>query len=113
MSYDINIGGEWFNYTYNMAPLFRAHLPNGDGITGLNGMTGKQASLEIDTFFQSAENERFFLFNHSDTCITVDNKLRGKYDPDNGWGSYIGALLFMEKVAAACRRHPRAKVRVS
>lgn len=34
-------------------------------------------------------------------------------NPENGWGSYEGALKFLQDVLAACREHPKATVRIS
>ena len=40
----------------------------------------------------------------------------GKYkqfDPPNGWGSYDGFILWLEKYIAACKEYPEATIRVS
>jgi len=34
-------------------------------------------------------------------------------NPSNGWGSYEGALEFLQNVLVACTTHPLAKVYVS
>lgn len=34
-----------------------------------------------------------------------------QFEPANGWGDYSGLLGFAESCLAACREHPKAKVR--
>lgn len=100
MSYDVDIGGHWFNYTWNMSRFFRDHMP--DGIKGLDGLTGRQA---VD-FIGSG-------FNSIDSSYCRLNNLAAEYDAHNGWGSVIGALIFLGRIQSACAANPRKKVRVS
>lgn len=109
MSYDVEIGEEWFNYTYNVAPLFYDHFPNGSGIKGLNGMTGKQAAEEIGKAFAAMNSTRHNLY---DGAVGEPNMER-KYNAANGWGSMSGALMFLGQILAACAANPRKKVTVS
>ncbi|MEE4419582.1 hypothetical protein [Streptomyces bugieae] len=34
-------------------------------------------------------------------------------EPDNGWGSYDGALDYLRRLADACAQHPKATIRIS
>lgn len=100
MSYDIDIGGEDFNYTWNLGRLFYDFIPAVDsergGLHELHGKTGSQARDILSGAFDR--------MNHSDAVH------RQRYDAPNGWGSTAGAILFLARIMAACNRHPRSKV---
>lgn len=100
MSYDVSIGDQWFNYTWNLSRFFRDHMP--EGINGLDGLTGRQASDFIGSGLNAIN--RSYCRNTS---------LAAEYDDPNGWGSVIGALIFLGRIQAACASNPRKKVRVS
>lgn len=102
MSYDIDINGESFNYTSNVSPLFYKHMPG--GIRRLDGLRGRSAAKEIKMFLASVNFEREKI---------GQSGMREKYDADNGWGTFVGAMTFMLNVMEACERHPRHKVWVS
>lgn len=100
MSYDVYIGGECFNYTWNLSKFFRDHMP--EGISGLDGLTGREASTFIGDGLAAIDRSY---------CRCVD--LAKTYDAPNGWGSVIGALIFLGRIQSACAANPRKKVRVS
>lgn len=102
MSYDVSIGSEWFNYTWNLSRFFRDHMP--EGINGLDGLTGRQASDFIGNGLNAIERSY---------CRNNPGGLAAKYDSPNGWGTVIGALIFLGRIQAACAANPRKKVRVS
>jgi hypothetical protein len=108
VSYDISIGGEGFNYTSNLAPLFYEHIPPQHGERGglheLNGLTGKQACAVLSNAFERIHGT---YINSGST-----RQFRAKYDAENGWGSTDGALLFLARIMAACHANPRTKVSV-
>jgi hypothetical protein len=108
MSYDVSIGGECFNYTSNVAPLFYDHMP--DGIKSLDGMTGREASLRIASAFEGMDRTRHELWENG---AIGEPKFCAKYDEKNGWGSLVGGLMFLALIQGACIRHPRSEVRVS
>jgi hypothetical protein len=90
MSYDMNIGNEGFNYTYNVAKMWYAAQPE-KGIRAFYGLTGKEA-LEVQKQ----------IFNYM-----VDNKTDlMQYEPSNGWGSFDSALLFVAKLIQASLNNP-------
>lgn len=43
MSYDMSIGEEYFNFTYNVSKMWYAAIPD-KGIRAFYGMTGKEES---------------------------------------------------------------------
>lgn len=45
--------------------------------------------------------------------LKADPERARKFNPSNGWGTYEGLVEFVEEYLAACRKHPKAKVRVS
>jgi hypothetical protein len=109
MSFDIRIGAWDGNYTFNsLGPLARAHL-HPDGLSHLDGMTGEQASEALRHFWGSVSREvtarwRTEIVGEPDFCAT--------YDSTNGWGSTVGALVFMGELTAACALQPLSRVEV-
>ena len=90
MSYDMSIGEEDFNYTYNVSKMWYAAIPD-KGISAFYGMTGKEA-VKVQQH----------IFNYM-----VDNKEElMQYEPTNGWGSYDGALKFVAKLIVASLNNP-------
>lgn len=96
MSYDVGIGNDSYNYTYNLAKLFHEHIPG--GIYGLKGMTGAKASKIVNAAL-------------SEIKARPEAELDA-YNAANGWGDWRGAVQFLEGIAASCSDHPRKKVRV-
>ena len=108
MSYDIYIGKESFNYTYNLSKFFYDHIEG--GIPALDGITGKRAIVVLATAFEAIDRTRSG-FRSGDA---LDNAAFSKeYDAPNGWGSAIGAIIFLGCLMAACAQNPRNKVVVS
>ena len=108
MSYDIHIGDFCGNYTSNCSALWYDHMP--DGLRGIDGMTGKQAGDHIANGLNSIHRSVLDVWKNG----TVGEPLLcAKYDAPNGWGSTVGALIFMCQVMAACYQNPRKRVRVS
>lgn len=108
MSYDVDIGPDSFNYTYNVAPLFHKHI-NG-GLQSLSGMTGKQAFAVLRTAFDSIDREALVLWSEGKVG---EPEFCARYDAPNGWGSTVGALMFLARIMGACAANPRCKVRVT
>ena len=98
MSYDITIGPDYFNYTWNLGPFFRDMI-GGDGLRELNGLTGKQAFELLRKSFDQIERG-----------LTRERPFSIKYDAPNGWGSTMGATVFLAKLMASCAAHPRHRV---
>jgi hypothetical protein len=102
MSYDVSIGDFSANYTSNVSGLWYDHIAGDEGLRTLDGLTGREA------FAILADATDSIYRMHSGTPAAVE-----KYNPANGWGSMVGALLYHSRIMAACARHPRKKVRVS
>jgi len=108
MSYDVSIGCFDDNYTSNMSGLFYSHIDG--GLLSLDGLTGRAASALLDCFWQSVHSEYVRLWDGTTPGAVA---FCAKYDSKNGWGSTVGALIFMAKITSACSANPRHKLRVS
>lgn len=107
-SMEIDAGGEHpfdlddfeANYTYNVSPMFYEAFKGmlDDGISGLHEKTGKDARhmLEIAIARMQDDPEKYKQWN-----------------PDNGWGSYEGALNLLCTLRGWCISAPLARFRVS
>ena len=92
MSYDMDIGNEYFNYTYNVSDMWYDCFKE-KGIREIYGATGSEAAVILRTL----------------RCHMEDNAERlGGIEPSNGWGSFDGALEFVNKLIAASLRNPNA-----
>lgn len=114
MSYDVSIGDQSFNYTYNVSALFYDHIPASEGGRGglheLDGKTGKQAvAILADAFFR-INRTKLDLWERDDIG---EPAFCAKYDAANGWGSAVGALIFLAQIMAACAANPRKRIRIS
>lgn len=90
MSYDMSIGAEDFNYTYNVSGMWYDCYPE-KGIRKHYGMTGKD-SLSVLRKLRS----------HME-----DNTERLKeMNPTNGWGDFHSALDFVSSLIGAALRNP-------
>lgn len=79
MSYDMSIGDENYNYTWNVSEMWYAAMP-GKGIRSHYGMTGREALVPLRKI-------RKYMEDHREALIAME--------PDNGWGSYEGAYGFI------------------
>lgn len=86
MSYDVEVYGEEFNYTYNMARFFKdfdVYPPS------WNGKDRTEVAKQIEAGIARIEAEDF-------------EELAEDYNSENGWGDIHTALQFLRKVKAAC-----------
>ena len=90
MSYDMMIDDENFNYTYNVSPMWYACYPD-KGIRKHYGLTGREAVPVLMLLHQ-------YMVVHREELLPME--------PDNGWGSYDGALDFVNDLIKASMRHP-------
>ena len=91
MSYDMSIGIEDFNYTYNVAGMWYASEPE-KGIRAIYGLTGEQAVPVL-------RNMRDYMENHWADMVEME--------PSNGWGSALGALTFLNELIVASIKNPK------
>ena len=85
----MSIGDESFNYTYNVADMWYAAIPE-TGIRTHYGMTGRDAIGPLGEIIS-------YMLDH-------EKELR-KIEPENGWGSYDGALDFVGRLISASLRN--------
>ena len=113
MSYDVSIGDKSFNYTGNVSRLFYDHIPSetsNGGLHELHGRTGKQACVILQKAFERLSATRRDLYVDR---VAGEPRFCEKYDAKNGWGSAVGALMFLGEILAACAEFPRHKVDVN
>jgi hypothetical protein len=96
MSYDVGIGDESFNYTYNLGAFFRDF---GVGpIADLEGVSGSQVATRID-----------LALTHILSRSVAELE---EYDAPNGWGSWSGATIWLMQIRDAGKANPDAVVEV-
>ncbi len=113
MSYDfsmsVNVGTErdpkWMdvgnfaaNYTYNVSPMFRLAFDGGKGINVLHMETGAKCAEFLDKAIER---------------MAADPDEYGKLNPENGWGSYDGALTLLRTLRGWCEEAPGALMRIT
>jgi hypothetical protein len=111
MSYDVSIGDKSFNMTWNVAPMFYDHIPMRDargGLSEIDGKTGKEAFAILKEAFDRIEETRHKFWKNG---LIGEQEFCAKYDAPNGWGSAVGAILFLAIIMAACAENPRKLVR--
>lgn len=112
MSYDVSIGDESFNYTSNVAALFYDHIPaetSFGGLHELHGKTGKEAVEILGQAWNQISKTKMKLWRERSVG---EPEFCAKYDAPNGWGSTVGAMIFLGQIMTACARNPRKKVSV-
>lgn len=112
MSYDVSIGDKDFNYTFNVSQFFRDHIHvegNVSGLRGIDGLTGEAALTVLAEAFEEINRTRLRLWDRN---VVGEPAFCRTYDAPNGWGSVIGAIVFLARIMAACAANPREIVRV-
>ena len=108
MSYDIwltaDVGGEerahlgpdW-NYTSNVAPMWRKAMPETNGLAGLHEMVAEEAAQVLHKGVERMESNpaAYRLMN-----------------PENGWGNFDDQLRELYELLGACEAAPKAIVEV-
>lgn len=113
MSYDVSIGDFDGNMTSNIAPVIYDHIPdygNGGGLREIHGKTGKEALVVLSDMFNRLQETRHELYVDN---VSGEPRFCAKYDSPNGWGSLVGALIWLAQIMSACGRFPRRTVHVS
>lgn len=96
MSYDVCVGDMAENMTSNVSRMWDRAMPD----LNLRDMDGKKAK---DCLPHLRDGVRHMAeHRHSYTPL----------EPQNGWGSYGGALGFLTQMMFACEDHPEDTVRV-
>ncbi len=89
MSYDMDIGTESYNYTYNVSDMWYKASPE-KGIRVIYGLSGEDAAVEL-------QNMLNFMIEDYEEMI--------KMEPSNGWGDYKGAMNFIIDLIIASNRN--------
>ena len=118
MSYDLWLEDEnngvlcdGHNFTSNIGNLFRKHLGfEGRGLHEIDGLPAHRALKLIMDFWDRLDAELIVLWQ-SETV--GEPALCAKYDAPNGWGSLVGAMLFLARFQSECIKYPYATVRLS
>lgn len=87
----------WDNYTSNVWPMWE----KAGVYEALNQSDGKEAGEIVETLKRGV------------AAMEADPDGFSVLNPENGWGSYGGALRFLQNYAEACAENPKAIVRVS
>lgn len=112
MSYDVSIGGENFNYTFNVSHLFYDHIPDagkGGGLKELDGVTGRQGATILRDAFEAISRTRHDLWVKD---AIGEPAFDAKYSAKNGWGSALGGVCFLAEILGACAANPRRRIHV-
>ncbi|MFJ5625436.1 hypothetical protein ACIQD3_22665 [Peribacillus loiseleuriae] len=105
MSWDISLTakrlvdvevGDIGNYTYNVSKMYRVAM----GIS-LSELDGQKATDVIPMIRKGV-----------DEMLANPEKYRAM-NPPNGWGSYEGALDYIQKLLHECEKNPDSIIRVS
>lgn len=91
------------NYTYNLSGFFNWFL--GKHLSDFKDADASDLADAIEQGFQK------FGYNYGKEPVTLD--FLKSFEPENNWGSVIGALAFLFKIYRACIYAPNAKVGVS
>lgn len=115
MSYDIwmegpdgNTLGKSLNYTSNVSGVFYDHMTG--GLHAIKNMPGYEALPIIMRFWDNLHETKMKMWQSD---AVGEPKLTQKYDPKNGWGSLIGAMLFLAQFQSEVIKYPYATVRLS
>ena len=90
MSYDMDIGSDEFNYTCNVSGMWYDCYPE-KGIREYYGLSGEESVPVLRKLREHMEDNA--------------ERLR-EMEPDNGWGSFDGAVGFVNDLIAAALRNP-------
>ena len=110
MSYDLNLGGEYRNYTSNLAKFFHEFISHDDGtgLQSLNGLTGEQAANVIRCALGMIRSEGFHT-KEGQSCYDHFSK----YNPENNWGDVMSAVLFLTDLLFLSQDFPEKVWQVS
>lgn len=89
------------NYTSNVSEMWRRALEAASHDGGLASLSGKVADTDMLATLYAARNH----------MRNVPQEYR-ELEPAS-WGTYEGALEYLEKLLLGCRLHPFALIRVS
>ena len=83
--------------------------PDRGGLHAINGMTGREAHKVLSEAFDRIEKTRLEMWEEG---ARGEPAFCAKYDAPNGWGSVLGAIVFLSLIMAACAEYPDDRVEV-
>lgn len=92
----VRIGSADWEYTYNLSEFFAWALRK-----GLAEFDGDDAWYLLDSIKHALYKIR-----------VAERGSLDRFEPENGWGSVLGATIFLADIGIACAKAPNAKVRV-
>jgi hypothetical protein len=84
----------WFNYTYNLAPVWYRVYPKDEGMIQIEGLTGKESLLKLTT-------ARNFITNNKED---LKKYVRG----DGRWGNIDNFIEFLNSLIEQAEEFPNA-----
>ncbi len=110
MSYDVTIGNFSTNYTFNLSLFFANYIIEGRrgrcGLKVLDGLKGAEAAKVIEKAFAS------MLRDSRTQTETPTHWFAKAYNPRNGWGDVVQAMLWLEELRRECAKRGSLIVRV-
>ena len=100
------------NYTYNVAGMFAdalsvdPALSMSDGISRIMGFDGSDGPYGVHRFHGAPCVEAAGPLAEGVRRMEADPAHYRAMNPDNGWGSYEGALEYLRRFARLCADHP-------
>ena len=107
MSFDVSVGINKFNYTSNLSKLFYDHIQETEesrgGLYRLEGLKGCEAVPVLANALYEIDKTRTKLWKDG---AKGEPDFCNKYDAENGWGSTVGAILFLSLIMGECAMNP-------
>jgi hypothetical protein len=109
------------NITYNISPMWADALrvdagvavDAGGGIRRIMGFDGSREPYGIHRFEGAPGVEAAGPLIEAVRTMESDPERYKAMEPDNGWGSYDGALAFLRRIADECVAYPAYRIHVS
>lgn len=95
--YDSDLGHLSWNYTSNVSSMLELAL-KGTPVDELDGALAGRVVPQLSNAIGDMD---------------ANPEIYKRMDPENGWGSYAGALAFLVLIRDGCRRHPGATLRIT
>jgi len=85
----------------------------GNYTSNVSGMWAHALGCSLGTLDRMAATDAIPLLESAVAHMATHPEPYRAMEPDNGWGTYDGALGYLHKLLADCREHPKTTLRVS